>query len=98
MTSVNGIVLASNGAQVAFTTTNLTAGNSYVMNISFHYYNGQLYVPIGANYGGYGVTRTTGTYTAISPSGGGFTLYLSGLGANATDNIILHGFKGILYY
>ena len=95
--SVNAVNTA-NGFQQSLTNVNFPSGRHYICMYTYYFYNGQLYLGSGGNFSGYAATGGTGTYAGVNPSGGGFTIYVGGFGADATSNLIVQGFKGVLNY
>jgi hypothetical protein len=95
--TVNGTA-SSNGVVTTLTNVNFPAGRSYIINYYLHYYNGQLFMPQSGTFNGYFTTGTSGTWTALSPSGGGFTIYSGAFGADATSNLVMYSMKVILHY
>jgi hypothetical protein len=95
--TVNGTA-SSNGIVTTLTNTNFPAGRSYIVNYFLHYFGGQLFMPQSGTFNGYGTVGTSGTWTALSPSGGGFTIYSGAFGADATSNLLMYSMKVILNY
>ena len=89
---------ATNGIVQNFTNVQFPAGRHYILMYSFYYYDGQLFAGSSSTWNGYAQTGASGTYVGYNPSGGGFTIYIGGLGADATSNVMIQGFKGVLNY